>query len=78
LDVITIFITIFGTQELGIGAISPKMVGQLLEGDKDADLIFTLMGSGLLHLFGPPERLHLGHLPTAHMRTISNTHIFSL
>jgi hypothetical protein len=29
----------FGAQELGIGAISPKMVEQQLEGDKDVDLM---------------------------------------
>jgi hypothetical protein len=33
----------FGAQELGIKAISPKMVEQQLEGDKDADLVFTAL-----------------------------------
>jgi hypothetical protein len=35
--------TRFGAQELGIGAISPNMVEQQLEGDKDLDLIFTTL-----------------------------------
>jgi hypothetical protein len=35
--------TKFGVQELGIRAISPKMVEQQLEGDKDADLVFTTL-----------------------------------
>jgi hypothetical protein len=35
--------TRFGAKELGIGAISPKMVEQQLEGDKDADLVFTTL-----------------------------------
>jgi uncharacterized coiled-coil protein SlyX len=36
-------ITRFGTQEIGIEQISPKMVEQQLEGDKDADLVFTTL-----------------------------------
>jgi hypothetical protein len=34
--------TIFGSSELGIGAISPKMVKPQLEGDKKEDLVFTM------------------------------------
>jgi hypothetical protein len=33
--------TRFGAQKLGIKKISPKMVELQLEGDKDADLVFT-------------------------------------
>jgi hypothetical protein len=35
--------TRFRAQELWIRAISPKMVEQQLEGDKDADLVFTTL-----------------------------------
>jgi hypothetical protein len=41
----------FGAQELGIGAISPKMVEPQLEGDNVADLIFkTLLATPMLDL----------------------------
>jgi hypothetical protein len=30
------------------------------------------MGSGILHMCGPPERLHLGHLLAPYMRRIPN------
>ncbi len=33
--------TRFGAQELGLEGISPKMMEQQLEGDNDADLVFT-------------------------------------
>jgi hypothetical protein len=40
--------TRFGAQELGIRAISPKMVEQQLKGDKDADLMSSQpCGQGL-------------------------------
>jgi hypothetical protein len=35
--------TRFRAQELGIEEISPKLVEQQLEGDKDADLVFTTL-----------------------------------
>jgi DNA-binding HxlR family transcriptional regulator len=35
--------TRFGTQEPDIGAISPKMMKQQLEGDNDADLVSTTL-----------------------------------
>jgi hypothetical protein len=35
--------TRFRAQELWIRAISPKMVEQQFEGDKDADLVFTTL-----------------------------------
>jgi hypothetical protein len=34
----------FGAQELGIGTISPKMVEQQFEEDKDADLVSSQLG----------------------------------
>jgi hypothetical protein len=40
--------TRFGAQELGIGAISPKMVELQLQGDKVADLISSQPCGGLV------------------------------
>jgi hypothetical protein len=39
--------TRFGAQELGIGAISLKMVKPQLEGDNDANLVFTTLRARL-------------------------------
>jgi hypothetical protein len=36
-------ITRFGKQELGIGSTSLKMVEEHLEGDRDADVVFTTL-----------------------------------
>jgi hypothetical protein len=36
-------------------------------------LVITLLGSGLLHKSGLPNRLQIGHLLTTHMSRIPNT-----